>query len=65
MNGYHNRITYNFCVILDNEESSFESGFCPIKRFLELVDKGIMDRNDIDDICWSEVFERYHYTIYI
>jgi len=59
MNGYHNRLTYNFCVILDNEEWSFESGFCSIKRFLELVNEGVMDRNDIDNILWSEVFERY------
>ena len=59
MNGYHNRLTYNFCVILDNEERSFESGFCPIKGFLELVNEGVMDRNDIDDILWSEVYERY------
>jgi len=59
MNGYYNTLTYNFCVILDNEEQSFESGFCPIKRFLELVNEGVMDRNDIDDILWSEVFERY------
>lgn len=60
MNGYTNRLTYIFCVILDNEESSFELGFCPIRRFIELEDEGFMDRNDIDDICWSEVFERYN-----
>ena len=59
MHGYHNTLTYNFCVILDNEERSFESGFCPIKRFLELVNEGVMDRTDIDNILWSEVFERY------
>lgn len=59
MNGYHNTLTYNFCVILDNEERTFERGFCPIKRFLELVNEGVMDRNDIDDILWSEVLDRY------
>ena len=59
MNGYHNTLTYNLCVILDNEEGSFEIGFCPITRFLELVNEGVMDRNDIDDILWSEVLDRY------